>query len=395
MKNVIVIGGGASGLVSAIFAARAGVTVTILEKNEKIGKKLLLTGSGKCNITNVTSNSDCFYSSNHSAVDKYLKQLSITKTLAFFREIGLLTRTKESYVYPYTEQASSVNELLLAELKRLKVKIKCLEEVTSIEQTASEQLLAGDWTVFTKTWKYTADAVIICTGSKAAPQTGSTGDGYALATKLGHQIVPVLPALVPLIVKETFIHQAAGVRHRGNVCLVVDNVIVARETGEIQWTDYGVSGIVIFQLSGLVARALHKNQSVQLHLDLIPEYEIDELRSIAVKSSLTGILPKKLLTAFKKQCGEDIDMLVNLAKNCMLTVSATKSFEMAQICTGGVPLNEVDNNLNSIYRQGLYFAGELLDVDGLCGGFNLQWAWTSAYIAGSHAGATLTERERR
>lgn len=386
MKKVVVIGGGASGLIAAIYAARQGAQVTIIEKMEKPGKKLLMTGNGKCNLTNLNipaaiARQECFYSGNPRVAYDIVAQFPVSRTLDFFQGIGLLTRERDGYVYPYSEQALAVLETLLAELLALNVKIKCLEEVVQLEQTKE------GWLVHTKTWQYSCDRVILCAGGKSAAQTGSDGSGYSLAKALGHPIIPVLPALTPLIVSDQIVRMVSGVRSKVALSLLVKDKVVASQSGELQWTDYGVSGIVIFQISRIAADALAQKRAVSLHIDLLPEYDLDYLIEYLKDKPLAGILQKKMLAALRKICGEDVGTLIRYAKNLNLSISGTKSFETAQVCSGGVSLDEVNpNTLESKKAKGLFFAGELLDVDGICGGYNLQWAWSSGYTAGIHAG---------
>lgn len=402
MKKIIIVGAGASGMTAAIAAARQGAHVTVLEKMEKPGKKLLITGNGRCNLTNRDLSIENDYrGAGEDFVKQVLEQFTVEDTLAFFGELGLLTRDRNGYIYPYTDQAGTVLELLLQEMRRLKIKMKYGESVTEIQKTAAGFL------VHTAAWSYPCDHVILCTGGKAAPRTGSDGSGYALAASCGHSIKPVYPALVPLKAGGDLPRMLSGTRNQAALSLEIDGKIRHREEGELQWTDYGVSGIVVFQLSRFAAAALAKKRKVRLHIDLMPEYTAEEIKELLVQKDerfpeetaqelLTGILKKKTAAALvkkagKKACSEKgqdfFRTALSFLKDLTLEITGTKSFDMAQVCAGGVPAAEVSaKTLESLKMPGLYLAGELLDVDGICGGYNLQWAWSSGYTAGCRAG---------
>ena len=402
MKKIIIVGAGASGMMAAIAAARQGASVTVLERMEKAGKKLLITGNGRCNLTNKDlSVKNAYRGAGEDFVKQVLGQFHMEDTLAFFRELGLLTRDRNGYVYPYTDQAGTVLELLLQEIRRLKIKMKYGEKVTGIQKTE-----AG-FQVQTATWSYSCDKVILCAGGKAAPQTGSDGSGYELAAACGHSLKPVYPALVPLKAGGNLPRMLSGTRNQAALSLEIDGKIRHREEGELQWTDYGVSGIVVFQLSRFAAEALAKKKKVRLHVDLMPEYTAEEIEKMFVQKEerfpeetaqelLAGLLKKKtaaalVKTAGKKACAEKGQVFYRAAlsflKDLTLEITGTKSFDMAQVCAGGIPAEEVSaKTLESLRMPGLYLAGELLDVDAICGGYNLQWAWSSGYTAGCHAG---------
>lgn len=404
MKNVFVIGAGASGLLAAITAARNGAAVTILEGMEKPGKKLLTTGNGKCNITNADmSDPNVFRSSDPEFVKQILEQFGVSDTLAFFEDLGLLLKDRSGYIYPYVEQASAVLDLLLMEVKRLSIKLKCMEKVKQLYHAQ------GKWQIQTASWTYTADAVILSTGSKAAPVTGSDGSGYELAESVGHRIIQPLPALVPLKAKGDWFKSLAGVRSHARLTLYADQNCILTETGELQWTDYGISGIVVFQLSRYAVRALQDNKHVMVSVDLMPDIQTEDLVKImqnrchhypkrSAEEILTGLLNKKMITVILKKAKikntkpassvspKEIKELTNCIKNSLVQISGFRDFSQAQVCSGGVPTKEVQNiTLESRIAPGLFLTGEILDVDGACGGYNLQWAWSSGYAAGFHS----------
>lgn len=417
MKNIIVAGCGPAGMMAAIAAARSGAKVTILEGMEKPGKKLLITGNGRCNLTNLDPDlPNKYYSvqaSSEQRIQSILQQFSVRDTLDFFRELGLLITDRNGYVYPYTGQASSVLDLLLAELKRWKVKLKFTEKIQQIEKSEN------GWNVKTNSWMYPCDAVILCCGSKAAPITGSDGSGYELALQLGHHCSSVAPSLTALIGKSKYFSTCAGVRSQAKVSLYVEDQNVAEDQGELQWIENGISGIVIFQVSRFAALALEKGQKVTAKLDLLPLMNKEELlhflfhgKQVFPKASLAevyaGLLPKKLLqvcleinklkpgSPVENLSEEQLVQLSNTIKEFQIPIKGIRSFDQCQVCAGGILLEETEAvTLESKIAPGIYFAGELLDVDGPCGGYNLQWAWSSGYVAGKHAAADTKEEYNR
>lgn len=381
-KKVLIIGGGAAGMAAGIAAAGEGAEVTILEHGQVPGKKLLATGNGKCNLTNLNRRPDAYRGTDPEFVQPVLAQCPVPETIRFFSDLGLYTKNRNGYLYPNSEQAAGVRELLLKELEHRKVKIKTNEEITSI--------LPG-WQVSTKTWNYEGDAVIVCTGSCASSIEGADSSGYGLLQSLGHTLVKPLPALVPLVCRNTGFSKWAGVRIDGTVTLCLDQTPCKTEAGELQLTDYGVSGIPVFQLSRYAVRALEENCPVTLHLDFMPMFQEQELeaffesrrRAFPYKNNrelLTTVFPEKLIPVLLK--GD----LIRNCKSYDLTVTGSRPFAYAQTVSGGVSTGEVfPQNLESRLHRGLYFAGEVLDVDGACGGYNLQWAWSSGIIAGRNA----------
>lgn len=404
MKKVIIVGAGASGLMAAIAAARQGAAVTVLEQMEKPGKKLLVTGNGRCNLTNKKApEKDTYRGAGEAFVSRVLGQFPVERTLEFFHGLGLLTRERDGYVYPYTDQAGSVLEVLMQEIRRLKVKMKYKERVTEIRR------IGEGIAVHTATWKYVCDAVILCAGGRAAAQTGSDGSGYELAKKCGHSVRPVYPALVPLKVQGSIPRMLSGTRNYVNLTLEIDGKTRYQDSGELQWTDYGVSGIVVFQLSRFAAEAIGEKRDARLHVDMMPEYSEAEIMKLLEHKSarfpersgaelLAGLWKEKTIRAFLKLYGNNrknfCENAVSFIKDLTLEVTGTKTFEMAQVCAGGVPEEELcAETLESRIFPGLYLAGELLDVDGACGGYNLQWAWSSGYLAGINAGFVIPGRK--
>lgn len=400
MKNIVIVGGGASGLVAAIMAARQKNRVTVLEHKDRIGRKILATGNGKCNYTNLLQLPECYRCNDSAFPTKVLSCFDVNRTIKFFRELGIYPKERNGYVYPNSEQASSVAEVLRLELKRLKVRTDCEVHAEQIHKKKN------GFEIITDKGSYAADCVILAAGGCASPSLGSDGSGYRLAKELGHTVIKPLPALVQLKSPEKYFKTLAGVRTEANIKLYTDEECEAAEQGELLITAYGVSGIPVFQLSRFASRALYEGKTVTLRIDFLPSLswkETYELMSERVKRSadntieeaFIGLLNNKLAYVCLKESGISPDMpctsadkkqitkMVNRIKVWSVPISEPNTFEQAQVCTGGVNVAEVDpETMESRLVKGLYITGELLDVDGTCGGYNLQWAWSTGAIAG-------------
>lgn len=419
--NIGIIGGGASGLMAAITAASNGHTVTIVEHNNRVGKKILATGNGRCNYTNMDMSLRHFHGVDKSFIDKTLKQFDNRKTLEFFDSIGVYPKEKNGNIYPYSEQASAVLDCLRNEVIRLNINVitECVindilkvntKETQNIKNSITNKpyKLAYDksFKLITNKGNLYFDKIVLATGSKASEKTGSDGSGYKIAKAFGHNIKKPLPALCALRCKEDFFKSIAGIRCKANIKLLVNNDIKKEEDGELQLTDYGISGIPVFQLSYIASKALDSGRKVDAIIDFMPDsVNNDELFDIITKrirnnkeksmdELLIGLFNKNLCVLFNKlcningkaMCGEmrnaDIQKLVNVIKSFKVSVKSTNSFDNAQVCAGGIRLDEVKDSMESKICDNLYFAGEILDVNGDCGGYNLQWAWSSGYVAG-------------
>lgn len=405
MKKILVIGGGASGLMAAVTAARQGAKVTLIEKNKQPGKKLLATGNGRCNFTNRRQELSCYHSGEPERVREVLRAFPAEAAVAFFEELGILVKDRNGYLYPNSGQASSMVEVLKLEVQRLS---RLIKEAYHTEVLAVEKQ-KGLFKAHTEGWTYEGDALILACGSEAGPKTGSTGDGYRFAKSLGHQVIRPLPALTGLYVSESDRGTLAGVRTEAKVTLLVDGQVCAEEEGEVQFASYGLSGIPVFQVSRHVSRAREEGRDCEAVLDVCPEYSAEELEEILLKRGavtgerrgtdvLLGMFPEKLSQVLLTRAGislkkprrewkkEECRKLAEQIKQLSFHVFGCRGYEQAQVCTGGVPLSELKGiSMESAIVPGLYFAGELLDVDGACGGYNLQWAWSSGYLAGIHA----------
>lgn len=399
--KLLVIGAGASGMMAAIQAARAGIDTAILEHTDKIGKKLLMTGNGRCNLTNLEQRADCYRSRDCKTAWQILHSFTERDTIDFFRGLGLLTRERDGYVYPWSNQAASVLRVLKGELYRLHVPVYYRSETERLYKDTK----SGKFFCVTGDSCFKSDRLILAAGSKAAAKTGSDGSGYALAGMLGHSCYPVLPALVQLTAKEGCFQRLAGVRAEGKATVYVGGRKMAEDTGELQLTAEGISGIPVFQVSRFASEGLYRKDKVRAELDFCPCLSERELYGFLdgrigggarVKEVLCGILNEKLaqeIVAMIDHSMEGTDFmpregerLVGLIKRFPVMVTGTKGFESCQVCMGGVPLSELcPSTMESAITKGLYLAGELLDVDGICGGYNLQWAWTSGYLAGRSA----------
>ena len=403
MRDIIIIGGGASGLVAAIYAARSGRKVTILEKNKTCGKKILITGNGKCNYWNQDQSLVHYHSNNKELISNIINDNNNQEILKLFSSLGIIPKIRDGYYYPYSNQATSIQTALIKECELNNVEIITEIEVLSINKDDNV------YQIITNSGKYMCNKVIISTGSKACPKTGSDGLGYKLLTSLGHSLITPLPALVQLKSNAPYLKEWHGIRSDVSVSLIENHQIISTQIGEIQLTDYGVSGICIFSLSGHVARGLSKNKQEQISINFLHPFNINNEKEFitwmdnrnhlvsnrTISDLLDGILNYKLINLVLKISKIDrSNSWNNLTKqekyllgtnltNFILTITGTNSYEQAQVCTGGIPLTEINpTTMESAYNKGLYITGELLDIDGDCGGYNLTIAWITGYLAG-------------
>ena len=392
--DLVVVGGGASGLVAAIVAARQGAKVLILEKNVKLGKKILATGNGRCNLGNDNCSLDNFVSNNVGVAEKVLRRFDNQATKRFFSELGLLIISEEGRWYPRTKQAVSVLTVLLSELARQKVATAVSSPVHNIE------VAAQGFTLHHGTGQSQGMRVLLTTGGMAAPKLGCTGDGYRLAGAFGHSLLAPSPALVGLELQSAHLKTLSGLRLAATVAIPE---LGLTEHGEVLFTDYGLSGIPVFDLS----RAVGHRQGLTLRLKLAYEEDTESkllvflghyLRSLSSKApseALAGYLPHQLCLPVLKEAGlahkkfagdlsrAELARLSRLLWAWDFPIVALHTWEQAQTTWGGIPLDEVDPvTLRSTVQEGLYLAGEILDVHGRCGGYNLHWAFASGFVAG-------------
>lgn len=405
MSKVIVIGGGAAGTVAAIFAARNGHRVELFEKNEKIGKKLFITGNGRCNVTNagdmdalfdaVKSNPKFLYSAFYSFTNE--------QAMDFFEELGVRLKVERgNRVFPQSDHSSDIINALKHELERLGVEIHLCTEVKDV--LVEHEKFTG--IVLKNRKKVSGDACVVATGGISYASTGSTGDGYRFAEKTGHKVTELYPSLVPMEVKEWYAKELQGLSLRNIQGTILDgNKKLYEEFGEMLFTHYGVSGPIIISASSVVGKKL-QDKELTLKIDLKPalsreqldqrvlrDFEenknkqfknaVDKLFPAKLKPimiELSGISPEKKVNEISK---EERLRFVDLIKNFKMSLTGLRSYNEAIITKGGVSVKDIDpGTMESKKISGLYYAGEVLDLDALTGGFNLQIAWSTGYLAG-------------
>ena len=406
MKEVIIIGGGASGLISAIYASKKGYNVTILEKNKVLGKKILLTGNGKCNYWNKSISLDNYNTDDKEKLNTILKDNNQKEIQNLFDTLGIIPKIRDNYYYPYSNQATSIQTALIKECQINKVKIITECEVKDIKKENNIFIIK------TSNGLYKTKKIIISTGSLAYPKTGSTGEGYEFAKNLGHKIIKPLPALVQLISTGQFLKEWQGIRSDVSVSLKENNKILKKEIGEIQLTDYGVSGICIFNLSSIASRKLSESKPITIEINFLHPFSINEesdfinwmnkrnstMKERTISDLLDGVLNYKLINLILKLSNikrEDFwnnlnkdkkKLLADYLTKFTLNIKGTKSFDNAQTTTGGIPLHEINpNTMESTKCKDLYLTGEILNADGDCGGYNLAFAWITGMLAGKGA----------
>lgn len=412
MKQIIVVGGGAAGMMAAVFAARNGGQVTLIEKNEKTGKKLYITGKGRCNLTNACDTEDFFGNviSNGKFLYSAFAKMDNRAVMDFFEKAGCrLKEERGARIFPVSDHSSDVIQALNREMEKEGVKVMlhtCASEIVR-EKTAENARVTGVRLSNGKVLK--ADAVILTTGGKSYEATGSTGDGYRFAESLGHTVKEVRPALVPFVVEEEWCRQMQGLSLKNvMVTLKKDKKKIYEGFGEMLFTHFGVSGPLILSASSFYVKK-YSGVRVELILDLKPALtrelldkrllrDFDENKNKQFRNALDGLLPAKMIPVVVALSGicpekkvnevtkEERGRLLDILKGMKMTVTGTRGFAEAIITQGGVNVKEVNpSNMESKLVSGLYFAGEVLDLDAVTGGFNLQIAWSTGYLAGLSA----------
>ncbi len=404
MKKIIVIGGGAAGMMAAIEAARNGAEVILYEKNEKLGKKLFITGKGRCNLTNACDMEELQKSvmKNHKFLYSAFQNFNNWETIGFFEDLGLATKMERgNRVFPASDHSSDVIKALEQELKRQGVAVCLKEKVKNIIE--QQNAVAG--VTLESGRKIIADAVIVATGGLSYQSTGSTGDGFRFAKALGHKVTELSPALVPMTVSEEWVPRLQGLSLR-NVRVTIKNQtkVLYEEFGEMLFTHYGVSGPLILSASSVVLEEL-KKQNLTLKIDLKPALSPEQLdhrilrdfeqdknkqfknilgnllpaKMIPVIIELSGIFPEKKVNEINKK---ERRKLLETIKGLSMTLTGVRGYQEAIITRGGVEVKEINPaTMESKKKKNLYFAGEVLDVDAVTGGFNLQIAWSTAMAA--------------
>lgn len=406
MSKVLIAGGGAAGMMAGIFAGRNGHEVHIFEKNEKLGKKLFITGKGRCNITNAGDMDTLFASVVTNPKFLYSGFYSFTneQVIGFFEELGVKTKIERgNRVFPVSDHSSDVIGTMQRELNRLQVEIHLRSEVRGLltDGGALIGLMLSDGR------EVKGDACIVAAGGISYPSTGSTGDGYRFAKAAGHRVSELLPSLVPMEAKENFVRELQGLSLRNvNICIYEGEKKLYEEFGEMLFTHYGVSGPMIISASSRIGNIL-KGQNLRLSIDLKPALSFEQLDSRVLREfsenqkkqfknaadklfpsklrpviiGLSGIDPEKKVNEISR---EERQRFVRLIKGFCMTLTGLRDFKEAIITKGGVDVKQIDpGTMESKLVKGLYFAGEVLDLDALTGGFNLQIAWSTAYLAGN------------
>ncbi len=402
-KKLAVIGGGASGVCAAIEAKNCNpsIDVTIFERMPKIMKKILATGNGRCNFTNENLSPMHFYGDT-----LFLRRVltsSYADTENYFRSLGLLSYNEDGRIYPRSQQAASLRDTLEEKLKDLFINVKTDCAVTEIKKSNKGFIINDEY----------FDAVVISGGGKASPVQGSDGSCYALLKSLGHKTTDLYPALCGLTTKDKALNSLKGVRTEGKASLYTQNTLLGEESGEIQFTDKGISGIPVMNLSHLCKNHKHLN----LVIDLCANISFTELREhiILMKSAspsrecelvLSGIINSKLGFSVMNKSGikahtkinslsnSQVNTLCETIKNFTFDINGTRGFDSAQITCGGIKTDEIDpNNMMSKIADGLFVCGEILDIHGDCGGYNLHLAWTTGRIAGNGAAEYITNKD--
>ena len=413
MSKVLIIGGGAAGMMAAAFAAKNGNRVEVFDKNEKLGKKLFITGKGRCNITNAADLEDFFSAVTSNPKFLYSAFYSFTneQVISFFEELGVKTKVERGgRVFPVSDHSSDVIQDMKKEMERLGGKINLIAEVKELitEKSSTGETVNGIRLVSGK--KISGDAVIVATGGISYPSTGSTGDGYRFARRCGHKVSELSPSLVPMEVKEWYAGELMGLSLRNIEIRITDGKKkLYQEFGEMLFTHYGVTGPVILSASSVVGKKL-KDTELTLHIDLKPalteeqldkrvlrEFETNHNRQF--KNAVDSLFPSKLrpviveLSSIPEEkkvheiTKEERLRFVRLIKDFTMTLTGLRGYNEAIITKGGVSVKEIDpGTMESKLVKGLYFAGEVLDLDAVTGGYNLQIAWSTGYLAGMNAG---------
>lgn len=392
--KVGIIGGGASGMMSAILLNREGFDVTILEKNSTLGKKILMTGNGRCNYFNQDIGVDKYYTSDYEFLKTIVNEENILKVKEFLNSLGLVPRIKNGYYYPMSNTATSVLNAFLTEIERLKIKTILDSEINNIKRKENK------YQIMVNGKKMLFDKIIIAIGSKAGLKENAN---YELLNSLGIKMTPILPALCPLVLNGDFFNKWSGIRAEARVSIYENDKFLKSDLGEVQLTDYGISGICVMNLSSLVSKALYQKQKVKVHLNFLPNIEkenIDKWLTLrdntlyqrTVIELLESIIPYKLLYILVSKAGiksnchyksltkKEKDDLINNLSDLTLEIRETKEIFKGQVVTGGISINRVKTTLEDKEYAGLYYTGEILDVDGICGGFNLGFAWLSSIV---------------
>lgn len=403
-NKIIVIGGGAAGMLAAISARKNGAEVTILERNNRVGKKLLATGNGRCNYTNANFSVNNYHGNNPKFVYSALSSFDVNQTINLFERMGITPFIEDGgKVFPLSLQSSSMLDILRYEIESLGIDLVTEAYVIDIKKKENFVIKVDDGR------KFEGDRLIVATGGMAMPASGSDGNGYNLLKSIGHSTTDIFPGLVQLNLKGNIFKQITGVKFPGVAGLYYKGKLLIEDMGDILFTNYGISGPPILQISRTALDYLRKEKDTELKVSIIHTKTKEELAQYleerfiympkkTLEEGLIGLINKKLINPILKEIHMDKNKIVsNLSKKDILKLSeiltswnfkiiGSQDWKYAQVTAGGIKTSEVDGKtMESKIVKGLYIIGELLDIDGDCGGFNLQWAWSSGYIAGLNA----------
>jgi predicted Rossmann fold flavoprotein len=384
-----VIGAGASGIVAAIQAKRQGDSVVLCERLAHVGKKILASGGGRCNLLNEVISESMYNAEAQPLVKAVLSRVNKEKVISFFKELGLEILSEEGRLFPVTNQASSVVRVLELELQRLRIP-------TELNFTVKRVSDAGDgFIIHAQDGRtVTCAQLILSGGGKTYPALGSDGSCYVFAQCYGHTVIEPIPVAVPLVSEDKMCHLLQGQRITAEVSLLDGDSLMVRQHGDILFTRYGLSGTAILDISRTVSLALNRlrKKQVVLSVDFLPRIDKKTLsgifverfrRGFALNDSMVGLLPNKFGILFKDKTKMNVDDLVSFVKEKEFIIKGTRGWNEAEFTAGGINTNEVEGDtLESRFRKNLYFAGEILNVDGHRGGYNLMWAWASGLVAG-------------
>lgn len=397
--DVLIVGGGASGIMAALSAAECNADVTIVEHNDMLGRKILSTGNGKCNFTNMKMGVKYYRGSNPAFVASALSSFSEKDTIEFFKKLGIYPKNKNGYMYPYSESAASVATCLAEAVRAKGIHVYLNENISDIR-------VDNGFVVTLSKREICARKIIFATGLLAGRKCGCDGSAFQYIENFGHTFIDIVPALVHLKSEDSFLKSLAGNRAEIKLKLYENDNPVFEDRGEALFLENGLSGIVSFQASRFVSYALKKGSKVFVTLDFVPDLSLDDIRVLfesdnaykSAKNALIGIVSEKIAECIIKRalinidtlCTDlrktEIDKIIELLQGFKVNITGTRSFEDAQVAAGGVNTDEIcPETMESKIVPGVYFAGELIDIDGMCGGYNLQWAWSSGYVAGKSA----------
>lgn len=413
MREVVIIGGGASGMMAAIVAARRGRKVCVTERLSRVGKKILVTGNGRCNMSNTHLKPQHFHSSQKIDAARVIDRFGYQETETFFKELGILPLVEGTKVYPLSEQATSVLDVLRMEMERLGVEV-----LTDTKIVGMKKLKKGWCLQCEQGENLTAEKVIVATGGMANASLGCDGLGYELLKKTGHRLTPTFPILVHVLSDSPYCKMMKGTKVKANARIFVGEKLAREEYGEVLFTEDGLSGPPIFQISRQASLAALEKKKAKICLDLFPKMDEEALISLLyertylhperrIEDLMIGMLHKRMIIPVIKASQiqeihrqvdtleyEEIKRLAETLKAFTFNLQGTRGYKFAQVTGGGIDPTEIDfDTMASLKAEDLYITGEVMDVDGDCGGYNLQWAWATGYIAGQSVSRSGKEND--